>query len=82
MPCMVVDIPGHGRAHVCVRGGRSKRCSFCSTGYVEKLCDFDVGKGRTCDAGMCAKCATNVGEDRDFCPKHKGQTPAQGALPL
>ena len=77
-----VDLPGGGHAHICVRGQRSKRCAFCSNGYVEKLCDFPVGKGRTCDAGMCAKCATAIARETDYCPKHKGHQPAQGALAL
>jgi len=58
--------------------GRSRRqsCKFCSTGYVTKLCDFPtVGRSKTCDAGMCSKCATNVRLDLDYCPNHKHQAP-------
>jgi hypothetical protein len=41
------------------------------------LCDFEVGKTLggdpiTCDAPVCAKCATRVG-DKDFCPKHRSR---------
>jgi succinate dehydrogenase/fumarate reductase-like Fe-S protein len=49
---------------------------------VSKLCDFPVAKGKTCDAGMCGSCATNIGPDQDYCPTHKDQKPAaqQGVL--
>jgi hypothetical protein len=78
-----IDMPGGGHAHIlCSRGRRSKRCPTCSTGYVEKLCDFPVGNGKTCDAGMCGRCATAIANEVDYCPKHKGQIPAQGALAL
>jgi hypothetical protein len=77
-----IDLPGGGHAHICIRPNRSRRCAFCATGYVVKLCDFDIGKGKTCDLGMCARCATIIGPELDYCPRHKGQQPLQGALPL
>lgn len=64
-------------------GHRSrKRCSWCGRGYADKLCDFPVGRDKTCDAPICNRCATSVGEDRDYCPKHKdAKLPAvQGSL--
>jgi hypothetical protein len=57
---------------VCTKG-RTQRCKFCGIGVVAKLCDFPVGPKKTCDAGMCAKCATSVGADLDYCPKHKNE---------
>ena len=56
-------------------GPRPKRCPFCGVGYVSKLCDFQVRKGKTCDWGMCEKCATGVGPDQDYCPDHKNEAP-------
>jgi hypothetical protein len=77
------DPEGKFTAFICDRGGRRRPCQFCRTGYVTKLCDFPAGpRGKTCDAGMCDKCATNVGPDRDHCPRHKHLQPPQADLPL
>lgn len=61
---------------------RRQRCKFCHDGYVTKLCDFPVGKDKTCDAGMCTRCATNIAHEVDYCPIHKNRKPAaaQGSL--
>jgi hypothetical protein len=82
MACeMLRDETGRVTAIICGTRTRRQRCRFCSTGYVEKLCDFPTAPGKTCDAGMCAKCATSVGIDLDYCPHHKHeQKPAQGNL--
>jgi hypothetical protein len=56
--------------------GRSRRqtCKFCHIGSVTKLCDYPVAKEKTCDAGMCANCAT-IAHEVDYCPTHKHQKP-------
>ncbi len=58
--------------------GRSRRqtCKFCGVQPVSKLCDFPVGKGKTCDAGMCTKCSTLIAHEVDYCPTHKNQKPS------
>lgn len=64
-----------GHAIICRSRARA-RCKFCGGERdVTKLCDFPVARGRTCDAGMCGKCATNIGANRDVCPTHKGLDP-------
>jgi predicted amidophosphoribosyltransferase len=80
MACETIrDAEGHVTAILC---GRSRRqtCRFCHNGYVTKLCDFPVAKGKTCDAGMCEACATNVAHEVDYCPNHKHQQPPQRNL--
>jgi hypothetical protein len=69
-------------AHILRRNRRfGSLCEFCRNQYVSKLCDFATGKNKTCDAGMCDKCATNVGRNRDYCPAHKHQAlPPQRSL--
>lgn len=57
-----------------------ERCMFCRKRKATKLCDFMIGeswnsidfqtKRETCDRQMCDKCATNLGEEFDFCPIH------------
>jgi hypothetical protein len=34
------------------------------------LCDWPVGRGRTCDLPLCATHARSIGPDRDLCPIH------------
>lgn len=76
-----IELPGGAHAHICMRGRRTKRCGFCNTGYVEKLCDFPINaSGKTCDAGMCHRCATNKAPEVDYCPKHKDSVPPQASL--
>ena len=78
-----VDLGDGLSAHICVRGRPARRCTFCNTGWVDKLCDFPVGpSGKTCDKGMCHRCATAIAPEVDYCPNHKAQQPAQGALAL
>jgi hypothetical protein len=65
-----------------VRRAPRRVCKFCNRDFVRKLCDFPSTPSKTCDAGMCDRCATSTGPDRDYCPNHKDQKPAaeQGAL--
>jgi hypothetical protein len=67
-------------AHIlCSR--RSRTCKFCHNRAVSKLCDFPVGpNGKTCDAPMCDRCSTPAAREVDYCPNHKGKTPAQTDL--
>jgi hypothetical protein len=48
-----------GVAFVCGRLGRQKRerCSVCGRASAARLCDGDVGDGKTCDAPLCVKCS-------------------------
>jgi hypothetical protein len=79
----VVTIPtkdGPVMAFICTRG-RVRRCTFCNNQAISKACDFPTGpRGKTCDAEMCAKCATPIAHEVDQCPRHKGKTPPQGSL--
>ena len=73
MPCTHFTFPtknGRVAGFACTRGRRA--CRFCYTQTSTKLCDFVTGpKGKTCDAPICDKCATSIGPDLDYCPKHK-----------
>lgn len=48
---------------------RRKRCKYCGA-PAPKLCDGDLGNGKTCDAPLCTRCATHVAPDHDYCPVH------------
>lgn len=71
----VIDLGDGVKAFVRTKGRRSV-CRFCGNQFVTKLCYFPTGKGRTCDAGMCDKCATPIAHEVDYCPTHKHQRPA------
>lgn len=86
MPCKFIPMPGGGYAHIKFANRPRRRCRFCNTGWVDKLCDFPTmidgnGKVRTCDAGMCQNCATSKGPDVDYCPHHKDMNPNAPGLP-
>ena len=72
---MTCNVLSNGRvlAVACTRGGDDRRrCKWCG-GPIAKLCDYPVkrdGKEGTCDAPMCARCATSIAPDVDYCPPH------------
>lgn len=63
---------------VCSRGRRpwrKKACEFCGAPGAGFLCDFELGKKKTCDKQICGGCRVSVGRDRDFCPEHQHGRP-------
>lgn len=91
MGCEFVKLDGMEGFAVLCGGKRRSFCQFCQKRPATKLCDFVVGKqakiergmqrrvDKTCDASMCAVCATDVGKNLDYCPKHKAEA-KQGGL--
>ena len=66
MTCEHVTLPGGARAIVC----SSRKRARCSCGRpAPLLCDWKV-EGGTCDAPICARCATSPAEGKDLCPMH------------
>ncbi len=64
------------------RHGRRQMCKHCGRNPVSKLCDYPVAPGKTCDFPMCARCATNIAHEVDYCPKHKDVKPPAQQLDL
>src|SRR6266404_2980040 len=66
MKCERVNLGDGTVAIICSRGQRRTRCSTpgCNR-QASKLCDFPLAgakAGKTCDRGLCASCAVNMGE--------------------
>ncbi len=72
MPCEHRDLGNGAHAIICSRASRPKPCSVCGR-PGGKLCDFPLKgekAGKTCDRSLCARCATHVEPDTDYCPAH------------
>jgi len=76
------SLPDGTVVHLNMASQRRRMCSWCGRKPVTRLCDFPVGKDKTCDMGICDFCATPVAADQDHCPKHKSHSvqPVQANL--
>lgn len=46
----------------------------CACGHAaDFLCDYPIGKGKTCDLALCGCCRESIGEERDLCRIHAAQ---------
>ena len=67
MPCYSVSTPGGG-AIVCTGRVALPRCS-CRR-RAERLCDWKLGGGKTCDEPVCLRCTVSPAPEKDLCPTH------------
>lgn len=83
MGCNTITLADGARAIVCSRSKRGqRRCEWCAKEALYQ-CDGPAGgrsNKRTCSAHMCGEHRTNVGADRDLCPRHAADAPRQEAL--
>lgn len=83
MPCRYFRSPD-GKVQGIICGSRApvKRCSVCQRPSTRE-CDYPTPtrKSGTCDKPLCAKCARQVGPDRDYCPSHPLTPPAPAQAP-
>ncbi|MCX4030371.1 hypothetical protein H0A36_25705 [Endozoicomonas sp. SM1973] len=63
MPCYHLNEGG------IICGELGPHCSDCLD-VCEYLCDFPVGKGKTCDRRLCTTHAHEVGIDLHYCSNH------------
>jgi hypothetical protein len=46
----------------------------CACGHTaDFLCDYPMGRGKTCDLALCGCCRESIGEERDLCRVHAAQ---------
>ena len=80
MPCTPIKLSGGQAAIICTREP-SRVCSVCKRQTRDsKLCDFPIRSAKTCDAVMCAACASHKEPDTDYCPLHAAAS--EGRLKL
>ncbi len=68
-----VSPDGKITGYICGPRRPVKKCSACKVRDASLECDFPLaGKklGKTCDAALCASCATEKGPNRHYCPPH------------
>lgn len=69
MPCYTIPMPNGDVAFL--RGNLGPHCVEQSCGRPsEILCDYPVGRGKTCDRKLCPDHAHHVGGDLDYCEVH------------
>jgi hypothetical protein len=66
MTCYRIKI-GDSWGVICGRLGA--HCVNCST-VSDILCDYPVGKGKTCDSNICDHCATEIAPNLHYCKAH------------
>lgn len=75
MACRPFVGPNGAVGFMCGPQGPRKACSAPGcTDRATKACDFPVNrpgkKSRTCDADLCDRHATSMGDGLDWCPPH------------
>ncbi len=73
-PCEHIRLPDGTVFIVKIGKRRMPKCQFCRS-PSSRECDYVIGwtlagEEILCNAKMCAACARQVGEDKDFCPRH------------
>ena len=52
-------------------GQKVQQDPFCPCGHTaEMLCDYPMGRGKTCDLPLCWCCRKHIAEDMDLCAIH------------
>jgi hypothetical protein len=54
----------------------------CRCGHLaDLLCDWPIGKGKTCDLPLCSSCSVRIGDDQDLCLIHHNLFAKDNPLP-
>lgn len=59
-----------GGVILCRSRGQTQRCKAHGAKAI-RLCDWRIGKNKTCDEPLCANCTYSPAKDKDLCPAHK-----------
>ena len=67
MPLYIGRSKNFSQVFLC--GDLGPHCAMCDSGS-EYLCDYPVGKGKTCDLPLCAEHAKEIAPNLHYCPGH------------
>lgn len=63
-------MPEAGQMFVC----GDIKIEACACGHAaDFLCDYPIGRGKTCDLALCGCCREAIGKERDLCRIHAAQ---------
>lgn len=66
-----LDEPESGFGEMHFSGDGIVACGFQGCPYIaERLCDYPMGGGKTCDQPLCEDHAQRQADEIDFCPTH------------
>ena len=80
------NMPGGGHIILCHSGPDPRqRCVACGVKGADRLCDWPMGDGKTCDRPLCRRCSRRpllvFGEpetaDIDYCSEHRAMYKAR-----
>lgn len=77
MPCEVHTTPDGAVIMICCRGSKKSTPCFVCGRPSTSLCDYPIGKGKTCDRPLCNSCKTSIGPNLDVCSKHSNPADIQ-----
>src|SRR6185312_8100188 len=61
----------------------SEEVPVCRCGHMaDILCDWPVGRGKTCDLPLCSDCTKHIGDDQDLCAIHFAMFSRNSPLPF
>ncbi len=70
MPCYRVPTKDGGHMFMCCKLG--PHCADCGD-VGSNLCDYPVGKGKTCDRPICDLHAHEIGPNMHYCATHHAE---------
>ena len=68
-PGRTVERQGDGPTFIC--DSTDEPMPVCKCGHwADVLCDWPMGRGKTCDIALCKCCSHEIGDDLDACVIH------------
>ncbi len=65
------EVVDEGGTTVFMCGENAEIVATCKCGHLsDVLCDYPMGRGKTCDLALCSECSHHVGDDLDMCFVH------------
>jgi len=76
MACRTIRVEHKGelrKAFICGDGLEGTTiCRVCGD-MADRLCDYPIGNGKTCDSALCKYHSVKIKGDIDYCPEHSSE---------